>query len=239
MNRLKCLSAILFFCLVLPPLGWAAQPEILSGTVIFTETGGKYTYIQLKQEEKEIWLAAAAFEVAVGDRVEYMGGVPMRDFHAKALDRTFEEILFLSNIRKVVDAQAAEAAAPAVMPADDLHRNLSPQHPAPSAPPTGEVVRGAGDLSIADLYDRRADLAGQTVSFKGRVVKVSNNIQGKTWLTLMDGTGVAPDDMLRVVTGGNAVIGQVLSVRGVVRIDVNLGSGYRYKLLIDEAELSN
>lgn len=234
MNRLKCLSAILFFCLALPLLGWAAQPEILSGTVLFTETGGKYTYIQIKQEEKEIWLAASAFEVAVGDRVEYMGGVPMRDFHVKALDRTFEEIIFLSNIRKVVDAQAADAT-PAVMPADDLHRNLSASPPDVSMPATGEVVRGAMELSIAELYDRRAELVGQKVSVRGKVVKLSRNVLGRTWLTLADGTGAAPDNILRVTTSEEAQPGETVTATGTVKTDIDLGSGYKYKLLLEEA----
>jgi len=206
--------------------------------VLFTETAGNYTYIQLKQEEKELWLASAPFEVAVGDQIEYAGGVPMRDFHVKTLDRTFDEILFLSNIRKVVDEPEGGAGA-AVMPADDLHRNLATQSPAALVPNTGEVIRAEGDLSIADLFAKRAELTGQTVSLRAKVIKVSNNIQGKTWLTMADGTGAAPDDLLRVVTDGNAEIGQVLSVRGVVRTDVDLGAGYKYKLLVDEAELSN
>lgn len=255
MNRLKCLSTILLFCLVLPSLGAAASKEILTGTVIFTETAGNYTFIELKQEEKKLWLASAPFEVAVGDQIEYAGGVPMSDFHAKALDRTFEEILFLTNIRKVVDEpeEGAGAAvmpdddlhrnldpqAPAGMPADDLHRNLAPQAADTALPTAGEVTRAAGDLSIAELYEKRADLNGKTVSLRAKVIKVSNNIKGKTWLTLADGTGAAPDNVLRVVTGGNAQIGQVLTVRGIVRVDVDLGAGYKYKLLIDEAELSN
>ncbi|MFA7384376.1 MAG: hypothetical protein WC001_13100 [Desulfurivibrionaceae bacterium] len=237
MNRLKCLSAIFLLCLALPPLVWAGQPAILSGTVLFTETGGKYTYIQLKQEEKEIWLAASAFEVAVGDRVEYMGGVPMRDFHAKALDRTFEEILFLSNIRKVVDAQAPEGA-PAAMPADDLHRNLVPQEPAAPEPATGEMTRNAGELSIAELFARRAELAGQKISVRGKVIKVSNNILGRTWLTLADGTGAAPDNTLRVTTRDEAKIGETLTASGTAKTDIDLGAGYKYKLILEDAALS-
>lgn len=238
MNRLKCLSAILFLCLALPLLVRAGQPEIFSGTVLFTETGGKYTYIQLKQEEKEIWLAASAFEVAVGDRVEYMGGVPMRDFHVKALDRTFEEILFLSNIRKVVDAQEAEGAAPAAMPADDLHRNLSASPPDVSMPATGEVVRGAMELSIAELYDRRAELAGQKVRVRGKVVKLSRNVLGRTWLTLADGAGAASDNTLRVTTSEEAQPGETVTATGTVKTDIDLGSGYKYKLLLEEATIA-
>jgi len=252
MNRLKCLLTILFFCLVWPSLGAAAPKEILSGTVIFAETAGNYTYIELKQEDKKLWIASAPFEVAVGDQIEYAGGVPMSDFQAKALDRTFDEILFVSNIRKMVDEP--EEAAGAAMPDDDLHRNLDPQSStampdddlhrnlatqAPDAmPTTGEVIRAEGDLSIAELYEKRADLTGQKVSVRGKVIKLSKNILGSTWLTLADGTGSAPDNTLRITTQDEATIGETLTATGTVRTDRDLGAGYKYKLLLEDAALT-
>ncbi|OIP50081.1 MAG: hypothetical protein COX17_05495 [Deltaproteobacteria bacterium CG23_combo_of_CG06-09_8_20_14_all_60_8] len=241
MNRHKCFLTLLFLCLFLPTLApgeEAEEEEILAGTVIFTQLAGKYTYLQIKQEDKEVWLAAAAFEVAVGDKIEYMGGTPMVNFYAKAMDRTFDEILFLSNIRKAVDVQQekkTEGAKLADIPDDNYHRNISPGQAAIVPPAPGEVVKAATELTIAELFMRRGELADQTVSMRGKVLKLSKNILGRTWVTLADGSGVAPDDKLLATTKQEVQIGETLAVTGIVRIDINLGSGYAYKVMLEEA----
>jgi len=56
---------------------------------------------------------------------------------------------------------------------------------------------------------------------------------------LRDGTGSAADatnDVL-VTTKDEAAIGDVVLVTGIVHTDKDLGSGYSYKVLIEEATL--
>jgi len=62
---------------------------------------------------------------------------------------------------------------------------------------------------------------------------------GKNWLHLRDGTGAAADGTNNVVvtTKDEAAIGDVVTAKGVVRTDVDLGSGYTYKVLVDSATL--
>jgi hypothetical protein len=69
------------------------------------------------------------------------------------------------------------------------------------------------------------------------VVKVNAGILGKNWLHLQDGSGSAADgtnDVL-VTTQDAAAVGDVVTARGTVRTDVNLGMGYAYAVVIDEA----
>lgn len=230
------LGVFFFILLLLGVAGTAMAEDIRSGIVVSSAGAGQYTYIEVDEQGQTVWLAANHLEVAAGDRIEFAGGVPMTGFYSKEMDRTFEDLLMVTRIRVANPAQEPKSE---VMPDDDLHRGLIPQSPAVAESATGEVVRGEGEIAIADLFAQRADLAGQTVTVRGRVVKVSANILGRTWLNLADGTGVAPDNVLRVITSGTAAIGQALSVRGTVKTDVDLGSGYRYKLLIDEAELGD
>jgi len=233
-SLLLCLlTGLLLFGTVIP----APAADIRSGVVVSTAGAGQYTYIEVDEQGQTVWLAANHLELEPGDRIEFAGGVPMTGFHSKELDKTFENLLMVTKIRLVPPAQEAGTGA---MPGDDLHRGLLPEQSPPAAEAgTGELIRKEGEISIADLFERRAELAGQMVTVRGRVVKVSANILGRTWLTLTDDTGAAPDNVLRVTTSDTAVIGQVLSVRGTVKTDVDLGSGYRYKLLVDEAELGN
>jgi len=235
----------LVFCLLsslllagLVPQAMAGE-EIRRGTVVSTSGAEKYTYIEVDEQGKTVWLAAKHMEVAVGDVIEFAGGVPMTDFYSKELKKTFEDLLMVTRIRR---ASSLSEKGDTAMPNDDLHRGILQSEPtaSPAAEPVkGEVVRKEGEISIAELFKQRADLSGQKVTVRGRVIKISEKILGKTWLTLSDGTGTAPDNVLRVTTTGTAAIGQIRSARGTVKTDVDLGSGYRYKLLIEEAELGD
>ena len=78
-------------------------------------------------------------------------------------------------------------------------------------------------------------MSDQTVGLRARVIKVNENIMGKNWITLQDGTGTAPNDKLLATSLESVAPGETVTVRGVVRNDVDLGSGYRYNVLLEEA----
>jgi hypothetical protein len=64
-------------------------------------------------------------------------------------------------------------------------------------------------------------------------------VLGKNWVHLRDGSGSAADNTndVLVTTRDQARIGDVVLVKGVVHTDRDLGSGYSYKVLIEEATL--
>jgi hypothetical protein len=74
---------------------------------------------------------------------------------------------------------------------------------------------------------------------RGKVVKVSSAVMGKNWLHLRDGSGSAKDNTndIVVTTKEQTMVGSVVVERGVVRTDLDLGSGYAYKVLIEDATL--
>jgi hypothetical protein len=189
---------------VMALLGFLAHPvaarETHSATVLEVNHTDSYTFILVDQEGTERWVAAKIIDTAPGDTVEYAGGTLMRDFHSKSLDKTFEEILFLANIRIAQQADAGD------------------------------------QMSIAELYANRADLAGKTVTVRALVRGVLTNVQGKNWVTVSDGTGIAPDDTLLAVTTQTAVLGEALLVQGTVRTDVNVSPQHQYKVVIEDAE---
>lgn len=238
LQKLVFITLIVSFFLTAPAR--AAEPEILSGTVISAQSAGKYTILQIKQDDQLLWLAAQDFAAVAGDRIEYLGGVPMTDFYVKSLDRKFENILFLTNVRIKVDKdpeKTTESPAPEPMPQDSAHRNLAAG--ARIAPPVaGAIVKAEAELTVAELFKRRSELAGKVVSVRGKVMKVGKNILGRTWVTMADGSGIAPDDVLRVTTREEVKTGETVAAIGTVKIDVDLGAGYKYKVIIEEAALA-
>jgi tRNA U54 and U55 pseudouridine synthase Pus10 len=107
--------------------------------------------------------------------------------------------------------------------------------------PVEKVAKAAGPdaRTVAEVYAQRAQLKGKPVVVQGKVVKVSNNIMGKNWVHLRDGSGSESDGTndLLVTTKNAAQTGVVVTVRGVVHTDVDLGMGYTYKALVEDATL--
>jgi hypothetical protein len=81
--------------------GGAAGSGDVSGTVLDTMDAGGYTYVQVKTDKAEVWMAGPATRLAKGDRVVAVGSMVMHDFHSKTLNRTFPEILFVGKLEVV------------------------------------------------------------------------------------------------------------------------------------------
>jgi len=69
------------------------------GEVVSVEHGAGYTYIEIKEKTNiTFWIAVERAEVNHGDYVLFQEELVAKDFYSKALDRTFKEIMFASNL---------------------------------------------------------------------------------------------------------------------------------------------
>lgn len=137
-------------------------------------------------------------------------------------------------------APASAAAAPTPAPAvarplpPGSPTVLPPGHPpvdAPAAIAIGEFA--AADLRIAELRKHRAEHAGKPVRIRGRVTKVNSGILGRNWLHLQDGS----EGELVVTTEAEAAPGALVLATGKVAVDKDVGAGYQYDLLVEDATL--
>jgi hypothetical protein len=108
---------------------------------------------------------------------------------------------------------------------------------------TGDInvpkASGANARTVAEIMTKSAELKDKAVLVRGKVVKYNPGIMGKNWIHLRDGSGSAADqtnDVL-VTTTNESKTGDVVTVKGIVRADRDFGSGYSYKVLIEEATL--
>ena len=98
---------------------------------------------------------------------------------------------------------------------------------------------GPNARTVAEVVSGARALKDKAVEVHGKVVKFNPEIMGKNWMHLRDGSGKADDgtnDIL-VTTMASAKVGDVVTVTGTVRTDKDFGSGYAYKVLIEEASL--
>ena len=98
---------------------------------------------------------------------------------------------------------------------------------------------GPNARTVEEVITKRVELKDKTVLVRGKVVKFTPEILNKNWIHLRDGSGSASDNTHDVVvtTNDQARAGDVVVVKGLVRTDKDLGSGYAYKVLIEEATL--
>ena len=89
----------------------------------------------------------------------------------------------------------------------------------------------------AAINQNMTALAGQTVSVKGKVVKVLNHIMKRNFIHVQDGTGDANSNDLIATSTQTAKVGDQVTITGVVVLNRDFGSGYLYPLLLEDARI--
>jgi hypothetical protein len=115
--------------------------------------------------------------------------------------------------------------------------NLPSGHPpvaASAAAVDAKVAPLADGTTIAHVLADAAKLEGQRVRIAAKIVKRTANVLGRTWLHVQDGGG---GDLV-VTTESAPELGAEVIVEGVVRRDRDLGSGYRYDVLVEDAAVT-
>ena len=221
------LASAVFAAPAMPGSRAAAPP--LQGEVLEVRDAPPYTYLRLKTSAGETWAAVTAAPVKKGAKVTIVNPLEMRDFDSKALGRRFDRVVFGT----VADGQATTAgAAPAAG---------TMAAPRPAAPMVGRIAKASGSdaRTVEEVVRGKATLKDKPVAVRAQVVKVNNGIMGKNWIHVQDGSGQAAQgthDIL-VTSQDQVAVGDVVTINGRVRTDVELGQGYSYAVMIDGATL--
>jgi hypothetical protein len=210
----------------------AAPAASLTGKVLEVKDVEIYTYLRLQTKDGEAWAAVARTPVKTGTEVTIENATVMNNFESKSLNRKFDRIVF---------GFVKGSGASATVGGSDMAG--APAGVTSKAADGGEIkvakATGPNARTVAEIVAKRTDLKDKPVLVRGKVVKFTPEVMGKNWIHLRDGTGSSADgtnDVL-ITTRDAAGIGDVVLVKGVVHIDRDLGSGYSYKVLIEEATL--
>jgi len=189
-----------------------------SGVVVETMNAGGYTYMKVKETDESYWVAVTAAPVRVGERVGFTAQIWMPQFKSRALDRTFERILFA-----VLDD----------MPAS--HPDIRAVKPANA--PKQILAKAEGGYSVAEVFAHRMQLKGKTVTVHGKVTKIAAQIMKRNWVHLEDGTGdVATDDLVFTTPSAPGLkAGDIVTATGIVTVDKDFGYGYFYPVIIEQS----
>ncbi|MCU7829384.1 MAG: hypothetical protein KZQ85_09985 [Candidatus Thiodiazotropha sp. (ex Myrtea sp. 'scaly one' KF741663)] len=207
-----------------------------SGTVAEVIDVGSYTYVQLR--EQGVWIATSRLSASVGDKIEYRGGMEMRGFYSKKLDRKFDSIIFVQMANRVGEDAGNTLHGKKKGEGHGTESLVTQRSTSVQVPVPGEIPPLPDGMTIADIMAQATQLNEQSVRVRARVIKVSPNIMGKNWITLRDGTGTTPDDKLIATSKEMVSPGELVIAKGVIKNDIDIGSGYQYKVLLEQAEFS-
>jgi len=197
-----------------------------SGKVMEAKDGGGYTYARLEKDGKETWVAYTSVPTQVGDMVSFTGCMEMRNFPSKALNRTFDSILFCGEPQV---ASAKPKKSPGSTGAAAVSKDKVKV----------EKATGANAYTVSEVFAKRKSLNGKQVVVRGQVVKTASGIMNKNWIHLQDGTGSAKDSTNDLVVTSNELPadGSVVTISGTVASDKDFGSGYKYKVIMEKGSI--
>lgn len=188
--------------------------------------GGAYVYLNVAEGDKNYWMAIGNMPIEVGTTYYYNGGMVMKDFVSKQLDKTFDFITFADGVRLTEELQAAA-----------VHAH---DHSNEMAEPKGEmekIEKAKGGISLEELFKTKTDLNKKNVIVRGKVVKVNNGIMNKNWVHIEDGTEFNKVHDLTITTLETVKEGDIVTFKGVVILNKDFGAGYVYDLVLEEGVL--
>jgi hypothetical protein len=218
----------------------APQTASIKGKVVEKLEAPPYTYLKLAAGKEEVWAAVPKTDSKAGDEVTVVNAMPMNGFESKTLNRKFDVVYF---------GTLEGATPPPIQPgpgADASPAGMAAQHANVAKGPTDvgdvrvEKAAGADARTVAEVYAQRTALKEKPVAVHGKVVKYNAGIMGKNWVHLRDGSGKADkgDNDITVTTQDSVNVGDVVLVKGVVRIDKDFGAGYAYPVIVEDAKIS-
>lgn len=204
------------------------EAEPLAGKVLQTMDSGGYTYVNIQKKNGEkVWVAAPVATVIVGTEVSFKGGMEMVDFESKSLKRKFDRILF----------------ADAIISDDATAKGISGGSKAAVLEKDSKIsvakATGANAYTIQEIFAKSARLDKKKVVVRGKIIKVSAGIMGKNWIHIQDGTGsqAKKNHNLVCTSKDMAVVGDIVTITGVLAKDKDFGGGYKYSAILEESTI--
>lgn len=215
----------------------SAAPQ--TGKVLEVLNASNYTYLRVDTGKEKVWLAAPQTKIKAGDKIMFGAGLPMKNFQSKSLGRTFETVYFVDQVAREGEKPGAQTVAQAgAQTLPQGHPSIDTKNDAATKMDFSQITKPSGGKTIAEIYAQKAQLAGKKTAVRGKVVKYNGAIMGKNWIHLKDGTGAEGSNDLAVTTKSEAKVGDTVLVRGNVVTDKDYGYGYKYPVIIEDAEVT-
>ncbi len=202
----------------------SANHEVVVQEVIYTSA---YTYLRVKEGDKENWLAVPKMQAQVGATYYHAEGMPMKNFHSKELNRDFETVYFLAGVKakqentlNITNESAKDHTSSVKSTVVKTEIKIEPVE---------------GGITISELFSAKEKYAGKTVKIRGKVTKYNASIMSKNWIHIQDGTDFEGKFDLTVTSAMEFKVDDIVTIEGKVALNKDFGYGYSYDVLVEEA----
>ncbi|XOB63056.1 hypothetical protein ACMC56_04440 [Campylobacterota bacterium DY0563] len=195
--------------------------------ILETKNAGAYTYIKVEEKGDTYWAAISKSNVKVGQTITIHEQVWMKQFKSKALDKTFDKILFAQVPKKGVSGSDN---------IHNIHGNMIKKKQSNELKPNPKFNEGlivsnskAIKTNISDLFKNKEKYKNKNVEIEGDVLQVSNKVMGNTWVKIYNGKDAV---IFRSSNEDEKVaIGDKVKVIGTINTDVDYGYGFKYEVI--------
>ena len=194
----------------------------ITGRILETMNAAGYTYIRVGTASGEVWTAVQQTQVRKGATISIDPQMVAENFESATLKRTFDKLVLGVIAGGETEKPAAQQHMTSAVSVSDVN-----------------VEKAAGGRTVAETWAARSDLVDKEVIIRGKIVKFLPEIMGKNWLHIRDGSGSREqaNDDITVTTDDQAKVGDVVTVKGTLRVDKDFGAGYRYPVIVENAKL--
>lgn len=210
--------------------GQMTQTQLPNGGKVFEVVevihGSSYSYIKAKENMAEKWMAVSRQEVHTGAVYYYDEALPMNNFHSKEIDRTFEQIFFVNTISTTPLEQEQPKAMEGHMGKIDNQQSSAIT-----------LEKKAGEITVAQIFANRNDYSGKEIEIRGIVVKVNEEVMGKNWIHIQDGTNDSGNFDLTVTSADLPAVNDEITVKGKIVLNKDFGYGYSYEVIMEDAAI--
>ncbi|MFH7321036.1 nucleotide-binding protein [Desulfurivibrio sp. D14AmB] len=102
-----------------------------------------------------------------------------------------------------------------------------------------EKATGENSYQVGEVFARGAELDGKTIRVRGQVVKFSPAIMNRNFIHLQDGSGDPAETTHNLVATSDATVepGNIITIEGVLAANKDFGSGYVYRVILEESRV--
>ena len=198
------------------------EHKVLVEEIIHTNS---YTYLLVSEDNDPYWIAVPQMEAQVNDVLYYNAGLEMVDFKSKELDRSFDKLLLVQVISDGESEVGNERTNVMHTQQTHIHSDTCVSH---------ENAKDMGVITLTELFTYSSKYGGNKITISGNVVKVNPNIMGKNWIHIQDGIN---DYDLTITTLANVNVDEKATFEGVITLDKDIGSGYKFSVIMEDGVL--
>ncbi|QBA64549.1 hypothetical protein [Muriicola soli] len=194
-------------------------------TILQYTPGTKYLYAEVREGDRTYWIATQKQTIVEGSTYLYNEALLKTHFESKEQNRVYDTLYMIT----------ALISKDHGMPSDSYPKsekiNTSENTLEKKGKEQLENAPSAGKVSLSDLFANPERYEGKIIQISGTCSKVSTEILGRNWVHVDDGKSGKE----LVVTLQEVVEkGETLTIEGIVQLNVDLGSGYTYDILLEK-----